>query len=178
MYPKLQKLHAYLDSLQSKVDLGVLGKLLAELEICPGDVKDSCLFSDETYKRNKLACSDWYEMLILCWRPGQESKVHDHQGSSCGFKVLKGTTTEVRYVPVAPASDIVRPVGMQLYHVDDLVLAEDTEIHRVSNESETEELITLHIYSPPLCMNTYTVDSSEIIRDNRGNVELPGQTNR
>ena len=34
---------------------------------------------------------------MLCWKNGQRSPIHDHTGSSCGVRVLRGTLTETLF---------------------------------------------------------------------------------
>ena len=36
-------------------------------------------------------------MLVLCWRPGQRTPIHDHNGSHGGVKVCKGTLWETTF---------------------------------------------------------------------------------
>eukprot|EP00752_Nemacystus_decipiens_P001571 g1532.t1 len=38
-----------------------------------------------------------FDLLLLCWRPGANSVIHDHPNAGCWVKVLKGELRETRY---------------------------------------------------------------------------------
>jgi len=161
LFPKLKPLAAYLDSLTARMDLEVIERLLAESAVTVTDVKDACNFCDTNYQRNKIGTSGWYDLLVICWRPGQATAIHDHMGSSCGFKILAGSSTEVAYECASKKpgpNDCVHPVRQRIYKTGELCLAQDNDIHRISNDSPIEDLVTLHIYSPPLKMHCYECD--------------------
>lgn len=161
--PKLAPLLRYLNSLSQKMELPLLEQALLESDLSIDDVQDACIFGDKNYHRNKIACSDWYDLLVICWKPGQASAIHDHTASSCGFKILTGVATEQVYERTGNRDDegeFVRGVSQRSYACGEICLAQDQDIHRISNESASEKLVTLHVYSPPLHMSFYKLDPS------------------
>jgi len=150
---KLEPLVEYLDSLTGRADLSVLEDLLANLEIGRSDLEPVCHFKRDCYQRNRIKATAWYELVALCWRPGQKSQIHDHASSSCAFRVIEGTVTERRFEKLADGR--VRPVARTLIGPGEICAAQDEAIHEVCNLSDTDDLVTLHIYSPPLNMRTY-----------------------
>lgn len=40
------------------------------------------LFGADHYVRNCVLRTEAFELLVLCWAPGQESRIHDHATSS------------------------------------------------------------------------------------------------
>jgi len=154
---KLNTLVDYLDTLKARVDLKVLGNLLTELDVTLEDVKDFLHFKDTCYQRNTVKSSDWYDLLVICWKPGQTSSIHDHGGSSCGFKILSGVAWESVFESVRQRENDpkAKKSAERKYPLGTLCLAEDNDIHRIENRSESEDLVTLHIYSPALQMNSY-----------------------
>lgn len=154
-YPKLKGLVEYLNSLDGRANLSVLAGLLSEIEICREDMAPSCLFGQKGYKRNTISESPWYELLALCWRSGDFTPIHDHQGVSCAFKVISGEGTEIRFENTP--SGLVCPVTTVKMDPGYVCAADDPDIHQVANMQEAGvDLITLHIYSPPIRkMNTY-----------------------
>jgi len=163
MYPKLIPLISYLDSLNKRVDMGHLQNLLNELKINSDDIKNSCIFSDESYARNKISGSDWYDIYAMCWKHGQCSAIHDHEGSACGFKVIQGICSEIKYRDSSTGNNKERTAVKTeqcSYKDGDVCVAFDKEIHKILNDTSPEGLITLHVYSPPLHMNYYTEDTS------------------
>ena len=154
-FPKLAALIGYLDSLGSRADLAVLARLLSETTVTRADIDCVCVFGTHGYRRNPISRSDWYELLALTWRSGHCTPIHDHKGSSCAFKVVEGTGTEIRFATTP--SGLVCPVSTNAMAPGYVCAAEDADIHQVSNmQAPGTDLITLHIYSPPIKkMSTY-----------------------
>ncbi len=153
--PKLRPLVDYLETLQSRADLDVLSGLLKDVAITRADIAPFCIFGARGYKRNTISASPWYELLALCWRSGQCSTIHDHNGSSCAFKVIEGQGTEIRFEKTP--SGLICPVASTKMDPGYICAAEDADIHQVANmQAVGRDLITLHMYSPPIKrMTTY-----------------------
>jgi predicted metal-dependent enzyme (double-stranded beta helix superfamily) len=157
--PELQGLISYLEGLTSRMDLSVVSSMLETEEISMDVIRPVCRFSDTHYQRNKIASSDWFDLLLICWKPGQATSIHDHAGSSCGFKVLSGEATEVVFEKSSLQSgcNLVTPRRKKDYLSGEVCRAKDSDIHAIVNNT-SDELVTLHIYSPPLSMNYYKMD--------------------
>ncbi|GMV27157.1 MAG: hypothetical protein AMXMBFR58_31880 [Phycisphaerae bacterium] len=154
-FPRLAPIIDYLDTLSGRADLSVLQRLLSQTEIGRQDVNACCVFGTRGYKRNTVSKTQWYELVALCWRSGDFTPIHDHHGSSCAFKVLEGTGTEIRFVRTP--SGLICPVQTNPMAPGYVCAAEDEDIHQVANmQPPGTDLITLHIYSPPIKnMTTY-----------------------
>lgn len=154
-FPKLAPIIDYLDSLKGRADLDVLRRLLGETVITRDDVNACCVFGVKGYKRNTVSRTDFYELVALCWRSGDFTPIHDHHGSSCAFKVLEGTGTEIRFAKTP--SGLICPTQTTRMDPGYVCAAEDEDIHQVANMQDPgKDLITLHIYSLPIKnMQTY-----------------------
>src|SRR4051794_33765345 len=97
MARSLDDLIRYLDALQQRAPLPELLEQLRPLQVEPQELTQHIRFSDQTYRRNLIRASDHYNLWVLCWRNGQRSPIHDHRGSSCGVRVLRGTMTETLF---------------------------------------------------------------------------------
>lgn len=161
MPERLADLVGYLSSLRHRADLGELERRLIALDIDRQDIAPSCVFGVRGYRRNTIARGEWFELLALCWRSGDCTPIHDHEGSSCAFKVIEGRGTEIRYERTA--SGLVCPTGRRILEPGMVCAAEDADIHQVANmQAKGQDLITLHIYSPPIRqMGTYDFASGE-----------------
>ena len=97
----------------------------------------------------------------MCWRSGQRSPIHDHQGSSCAVRVLHGTLTETLF-EFAPSGHVKASFSRDLLP-GQVIAGEDTDLHQVSNlQAGDANLVTLHVYSPPLIyMGTYDLTSAK-----------------
>jgi cysteine dioxygenase len=56
-------------------------------------------FDSNSYCRNRVLISEHAELLIMCWRSGQLSPIHNHKGSACCIRVISGQATEIAYEP-------------------------------------------------------------------------------
>jgi len=155
--PKLDSLCRYLDRLQGRAPLAELRAEVARLQIECEDLKEYIRFSSQSYARNLVRAGPWYHVLVLCWRNGQRSPIHDHAGSACCLRVLRGTLTETTFV-FAPNGH-VKAVGSRDLPVGSIAATEDSDMHQVSNlQDGSADLVTLHVYSPPLLrMGTYSL---------------------
>ncbi len=154
-YTKLADLVEYLDSLTGRADLDILASKLAGLNVSRQDIAPSCVFGQRGYRRNTIRRTDWYELLALCWRSGDRTPIHDHRGVSCAFRVVEGQGTEIRFSTTP--SGLICPTQTVRMDPGYVCAAADADIHEVANmQSPGTDLITLHIYSPPIQkMNTY-----------------------
>lgn len=162
--PKLDALIGYLDSLTGRADLAVLSRLLADVGVTRDDLEPRCVFNPRGYRRNTLSRTDWYELLALCWHSGDCTPIHDHKGSSCAFRVIHGVGTEIRFERT-PAG-LVCPVRTIRMEPGYICAADDDDIHQVANmQPPGQDLITLHIYSPPIrTMQTYPFGERECVK--------------
>lgn len=104
-------------------------------------------FEDACYARNTVFANEHFELVVICWKAGQASAVHDHGNSHCLYLVVDGEMTEDLY-------DLDRAGAPRLKRSREwgrgaITISEGPDIHCIKNESE-EPLVTVHIYSPPL----------------------------
>jgi cysteine dioxygenase len=146
-----------LDLLQGRPPLAQLVAELVRSQLDCSDVIPFLRFSDRNYQRNLLHAGPCYQAWVLCWKNGQRSPIHDHSGSSCGLRVLRGTLTETRF-EFAPNGH-VKATGSKDHGAGSVLGSFDTDMHQVSNlQAGGADLVTLHVYSPPLeGMRTYSL---------------------
>lgn len=161
----LQALMTQLDSLQQRAPLEELVELLSQSEIELDDVTSHVHFSDECYQRNLLHSGPHFQAWVMCWKNGQRSPIHDHSGSSCAVRVLEGVLTETLF-ELAPNQHVKATFSRDLLP-GQVLGGEDTDIHQVSNlQADNRNLITLHVYTPPLkFVTTYSLSSARRERE-------------
>jgi DMSO/TMAO reductase YedYZ molybdopterin-dependent catalytic subunit len=157
MSTKLDALFEHLDGLEGRAPLKSLTDLLRRLDLGCADLADFLRFSDRDYQRNLVRAGRWYHLWVLCWKNGQRSPIHDHAGSSCGVRVLRGTATVTTFA-FAPNGH-VKALGSHDLAPGSVLGNQDSEMHQVSNlQAGDADLVTLHVYSPPLVrMGTYSL---------------------
>lgn len=151
-----------------------LAELLGGRPIRESGWSSRARFRDDTYARHLIHRDELFSVLLLCWKPGQGSPVHNHQGNLGWIRVLRGRIEETHWQPpewvVAgvpmPSGDfeideegvghgialrrgehLVHPAGPGVAPVD-----RQRAIHQIANprrNADDEPAVTLHVYSRP-----------------------------
>jgi cysteine dioxygenase len=146
---RLLPLVAYLDGLDARASIERVRELLETSDVTLDDLRDFVVFDSNHYRRNLVSIGPWYEILVICWQSGQRSPIRNHAASTCGLKVLEGIGTETIF-DHSPCGQVVALSSRQL-SPGYVCASQDTDTHQVSNlRPAGENLVTLHIYSPPL----------------------------
>ncbi len=112
-------------------------------------------WSSQCYTRNLIYKDDRFEMMAICWEPGQVSRVHDHFDQRCWMTVPVGRLKGQNFAVVEINEDTGR---CKLRETSDFELADclaakvelEEPIHQVLNLSEYgERAVSIHIYSKP-----------------------------
>lgn len=102
-------------------------------------------FESEPYTRTPIFKDDKIEIIVICFREGQTSSVHDHQGSNCVVKVVRGKMLETLYDDIA---DVLEFQSNHVLKEGDISGLDGEQIHQLSNMSKTGTVL-LNFYSPP-----------------------------
>ncbi|WP_046158258.1 cysteine dioxygenase [Chromobacterium vaccinii] len=115
----------------------------------PQDLAPFRRFDDARYCRNRIYRDEHCELLLLCWRDGQRSQIHNHKGSLCGVRVIEGVATETVFETTLSGQLAARET--RELATGSLVINGHLDIHQVANlQADGGDLVTLHLYSPPL----------------------------
>jgi uncharacterized NAD(P)/FAD-binding protein YdhS/predicted metal-dependent enzyme (double-stranded beta helix superfamily) len=145
-------LRMLVDELEAAGDVVTRSHAVAALgraEVAWDDVADFVQSSPVGYARRRIARTDAFELLVMTWLPGQGSAPHDHAGSICALRIVRGHVRESFF---APARDglVDRMQDTELVEGEVIVDASD-HIHALMNAPDAPEtLVTLHVYAPPL----------------------------
>ena len=143
----LDNLIVWLDEQTPRPGLENLGERLSGLSMDVAELRSKIASNQHEYCRNILARTDAYELIAILWTPGQDTPIHDHRGSDCAFVILDGHSTETIYELDQNSRAV--PVSKRIYHPGEVCAADEPDIHRISNDTDTE-LLNLHVYTPPL----------------------------
>lgn len=133
---------------------------LAEARITNEEIEPYRRFSKEKYTRNLIFRNDFAEVLVLGWIPGQESLIHDHDGSHGVVRVFEGSICETKFYW---DEDRKIRAGMKSEAGCGMMTAVgEPDIHHLKNTSAQNSL-TVHIYAPPLKkLHIYEEGSGEV----------------
>ena len=139
-----------------------LSELMERTKISSDELRPYLGFKTGNYSRHRVMKNEFVEMLVLCWKPGQRTPIHDHNGSHGAVFVHEGILWETTF-----AYDAEDGLGYHAHRelrAGGLTGSELPDIHQIGNpDISGQDLITIHIYAPPLgVLKTYKLGSSTI----------------
>ena len=158
----LAELVEVLEALEALPSLEQLDAWLENSAINREDLLPYIGFKEGNYWRHRICRNDFAEMLVLCWRPGQRTPIHDHNGSQGAVMIYEGLLWETTF-NFEPGTGLAYKAGRE-YRAGQVTGAAVPDIHQLGNPDVSgQDLITIHIYSPPLgVLKTYKVGSPDI----------------
>jgi cysteine dioxygenase len=151
-----------LNKRQSVPSLAEINALVERTAIDPEEVKPYLGFKAGNYSRHRVMKNEHVEMLVLCWKPGQRTPIHDHNGSHGAVFVYQGILWETIF-------DYDTEAGLNYkshreLRAQGLTGSEIPDIHQLGNPDVSgRDLITIHIYAPPLgVLKTYKLGSATV----------------
>lgn len=175
---RLGKLLRELDQHLDAIPLDELQQLVVRSELTERHLQRFAQFDQACYRRNVIYSGPAYQALVLCWRSGQRSPIHDHRGSACVIRVLAGVCSETLFE--RSDSGLIFPTTTSHSAAGCVMGSFDADIHQVANLQRTGiDLVTLHVYSPPLLkLRTYRLGDSIRGEDDRMLVRKPAAAER
>ncbi|HKX27388.1 MAG TPA: cysteine dioxygenase family protein [Blastocatellia bacterium] len=142
----------------------------ASVQVADSSLQPYTFFDSQFYTRNLIYRNEYFEVIAICWEPGQRTAVHTHNGQLCWMITQRGNLAVVDYKWVG----CDHPENQNVVGIDCLAGSDHTRIevvreieactggpvltadklqtiHRLYNLSETSErAVSLHIYSRPI----------------------------
>ena len=146
----------WLDGIDRRPGLDELDSRLSGLEINTDALEECIGYSEDGYQRNVIKKNEHYELVAICWTPGQDTPIHDHVGSDCAFLIVSGVSTETVYQ--TNGDGLAAPVSTRRYQPGEVCAADEPDIHRVSNDQHSK-LNNRHEYTHP--QSGYNIKSSQ-----------------
>ncbi len=140
---------------------GELNALMRGVEVAHEELRPYVSFKEGTYARHRVHLGAYAELLVLCWRPGQRTPIHDHAGSYGAVKVLRGVMWETLF-EMSEGEGLAYRSGRE-WGPGEVTGADVPDIHQLGNPDVSgQDLVTLHLYAPPLAsLNVYKVGRRE-----------------
>lgn len=142
----------------------------ASVQVTDSSLEPYVHFDEKFYTRNLIFRDDFFEVMTICWQPGQKTAVHTHNGQLCWMIPQRGNLGVVDYKWLG----CDHPENQNVIGIDCLAGSDHTNlevvrqieactggpvltadklqtIHRLYNLSETRErAVSLHIYCRPI----------------------------
>lgn len=151
-----------LSNLKSVPSLASINELVERTEIGAEEVAPFLGFKAGNYSRHRVMKNEHVEMLVLCWKPGQRTPIHDHNGSHGAVFVHEGILWETTFEYDTETG--LNYKSHRELRTGGLTGSEIPDIHQLGNPDVSgRDLITIHIYAPPLgVLKTYKLGSATI----------------
>jgi cysteine dioxygenase len=134
----------------------------------PASLQPYLFWSSKHYTRNLIYKNDRFELLAICWEPGQVSQIHNHADQKCWMCVpvgrLKGQNFSVLEIDEKRAFCRLQPTDE--FELSDCMPASvdlEEPIHQILNlEDFGQRAVSIHIYSKPFdsCLAYFPEDDS------------------
>ena len=120
-----------------------------------GSIQKYLFWSPDFYTRNLIYKDERFEMMAICWEPGQVSRVHNHCEQRCWMTVpigrLKGQNFAVDEIDESRAYCRLRETDT--FELSECLAAKvelEEPIHQILNLTEyNDRAVSIHIYSKP-----------------------------
>ena len=126
------------------------------------DIKDYIHYDKAKYTRHLIYRDSLFELLLMCWKPGQKAPVHGHEGEKCFMRVEEGSLLFTNYT--LESTQPLRLNMVDSIRGDSGFLDGPADLHSVEN-IYSQNAITFHLYAKPYheC-DVYDIKSGSIYR--------------
>lgn len=137
-----------LTQLISDAEVSEIGYILKNNNVDWESIEPYCKWNNAEYTRNCLKRTNKLEIILLCWEPGQITKIHNHNGQKCWVHQLLGQIHENKFklnssnCPELAESKFLNKGGCS--YIDD-----EMGYHNLENKSSNRS-VSLHIYINPI----------------------------
>jgi len=111
------------------------------------DVSDFATWSTEKYTRNCIEINDRFELILLCWEPGQKTPVHDHGGEECWVYFVNSEFEEVIYEKDNSELRVKKTLSVSPGSVT--YMADFMGVHSLQNTG-SQRGFSIHLYAKPI----------------------------
>ncbi len=123
-------------------------EIIKRIQIPFSEFSEYLNWNEQYYTRNCIVRTDQYELLVLCWEPGQFSPIHSHNKQECWVYIVEGELNELQFqlnkqnLPEQFKAESL--TKNNFYYTND-----DLGLHSLSNLS-SNRCVSLHLYAKPI----------------------------
>ncbi|MBP6311270.1 MAG: cysteine dioxygenase family protein [Flavobacteriales bacterium] len=128
-------------------DRSAYGEILSRYNVPIKDIAPYFRWNKKHYTRTCIQRNNDFELLVICYEPGQSTSIHDYDSHTAWIHAVKGEVVEERFVNTS--SGLQRTRELTLRPGEDDSLTNGTSIHRFINIAP-ERAVTLNLYAKPM----------------------------
>lgn len=122
-------------------------KIAASMDLSKDEFEDYAFWNDDCYARNCIERTEDFELILICWNPGDKTPVHGHNEQKCWVYQVEGNMYEERFKDedgeLVPCNQMELVPGRLSYMEDHM------GYHTLENRS-SDNSMTLHLYISPI----------------------------
>ncbi len=122
-------------------------EIVHSLQIPVSTFEEYCSWSSESYTRNCIVDTEEFELILLCWEPGQITPIHDHGGEECWVRVIEGDLRETIY---QEEEDKLKEITSSVAKTNDVTYMIDFMGYHSLENLSSERSMSLHLYAKPI----------------------------
>jgi cysteine dioxygenase len=123
------------------------GSVLERYAVATHDLEPYFRWNSRHYTRTCIHRNDDFELLVICYEPGQRTSIHDYDSQTAWVHPVVGEVVEERFIERQGG---LQQVGEFHRHVGELdKITRDMSIRRFSNHGP-ERAVTLNLYAKPM----------------------------
>jgi len=143
----IQSLNELVSAL-SEGERTTFNNIIRSTKLSKEDLEDYSSWSEDSYTRNCIVENEKFELILLCWEPGQITPIHNHGGEECWVNIVEGDFEEIIY----KESEAGGLEHVKLTHAksgDVTYMIDFMGCHSLQNLSDTRSM-SLHCYAKPI----------------------------
>lgn len=122
--------------------------ILARYAVPTRDIEPYFRWNTRQYTRTCIHRNEDFELLVICFEPGQRTSIHDFNSETAWVHPLIGEVVEERF-SVSENGSLTRQQEIRLRPGQMDRFSSGSEIHRFANRS-TERAVMLNLYARPM----------------------------
>lgn len=126
----------------------VYGDVLARYAFPTADLAPYLRWDPKHYTRTCVVRNSNFELLVICYGPGQRTSIHDYDSETAWVRTVMGEVVEERFQSEGDGGIRLRQAS-RLSTGEVVALERGNSIHRFSNAGMARA-ITLNLYAPPM----------------------------
>ena len=129
-------------------DLGAYPGILSLYQVPSRDLEPYFRWNPRHYTRTCIHRNDDFELLVICYEPGQRTSIHDFNSETAWVHPVIGEVVEERFLP-GPDGKLTQSQELLLRPGQLDRFSSGSDIHRFSNRGP-DRAVTLNLYARPM----------------------------
>lgn len=140
-------------------------KILKALKIPSKEFEPFMSWKPNGYSRNCIRREAHFELVLLCWNPGNATPIHSHSGQKCWVYQVSGKISEKRFL--RQDSGDPREISTKALYPGTLTYMEDRMGYHVLENDSGLAATTLHLYMSPIDSCEYFCKDEAVFKEKK-----------